>query len=55
MLVTFGSSVSQSIVKTKARKSAETTGFMKAEDFQKGSPNPKWSKAGSLKDSVIAR
>jgi hypothetical protein len=55
MLVTFGSSVTQSIAKTKAREKTESSEFIRSEDFQKGSPNPKWSKAGSLKDSLIAR
>jgi len=52
-LVTFGSSISQSITNQKAHKSEETSKFIKAEDFQKGSSNPKLSKAG--KDTVDTR
>jgi hypothetical protein len=46
ILVTFGSSISQSITNHKAHKSEDPSKFMKAEDFQKGSSNPKLSKAG---------
>jgi hypothetical protein len=55
MLVTFGSSISQSLAHRSQRNESESSKFMKAEDFQKGSPNPKWSKAGSSKDTLIAR
>ncbi len=53
MLVTFGSSISQSIANQKAHKSEDPSKFMKAEDFQKGSSNPKLSKAGQ--DTVNTR
>lgn len=53
MLVTFGSSISQSITNQKAHKNDDQSKFMKAEDFQKGSSNPKLSKAG--KDTVNTR
>lgn len=53
MLVTFGSSISQSIANQKAQKSEDPSKFMKAEDFQKGSSNPKLSKAGQ--DTVNTR
>jgi len=53
IIVTFGSSISQSITNQKANKSEDSSKFMKAEDFQKGSSNPKFSKAG--KDTVNIR
>jgi hypothetical protein len=53
MLVTFGSSISQSITNQKARLSDDPSKFMKSEDFQKGSSDPKLSKAGQ--DTINTR
>jgi len=53
MVVTFGSSISQSIANQQAQKKDDQSKFMKAEDFQKGSSNPKLSKAGA--DTLTTR
>jgi hypothetical protein len=53
IVVTFGSSISQSIANQQAHKKDDPSKFMKAEDFQKGSSNPKLSKAGA--DTLTTR
>jgi hypothetical protein len=55
MLVTFGSSISHSISNRRFKNDENTTKFMKAEEFQKGSANPKLSKAGSGLDTISTR
>jgi len=57
MIVTFGSSISQSIANRKHKNNdyENKSKFMRAEDFQKGSANPKLSKAGASSDSLITR
>jgi hypothetical protein len=54
IIVTFGSSIFKTIANQKGKEKREETKFYKAEDFQKGSANPKLSKAGTS-DSLITR
>jgi len=54
IVITFSTSVSQSLSK-RSRANSDTIKFLKAEDFSKGSQNPKLSKAGSPQDSVMSR
>jgi len=54
VVVTLTTSVSQSLASRK-RSQTEIRKFLKTEEFQKGSPNPVYSKVSTVKDSVIAR
>jgi len=54
IFITFSTSVSQTISK-RNNGNSEVNKFLKAEDFEKGSPNPKLSKLSSSKDSLLSR
>jgi hypothetical protein len=54
IVVTLTTSINQSLASRRKSKT-EIKKFLRAEEFQKGSPNPSFSRINSKKDSIMAR